>query len=195
MTAYHRFYFLFSSWKTTVLFLARDVSHVHFSFELALEAVSLFDSNWNQRSSWTLNVVSEKGRWCFGQTLQLPAITFAQHLQGGCEPHAACGHRLPHHHCGGIFSLSCHCVCIIMRAEATTDDWKPLSLSYRNLPTSARSSASVAPMSNSWRRCSSTWLRSLSSLLPRPRVSVWQYENCQFVFCSALRSWLIVLHH
>lgn len=75
---------------------------------------------------------------------------------------------------------------VIARAKATTDDWKPLSLPDRNLPMSARSLASVAPMSNSGTSCSSIWSRSRSSLLPRPRVSVslFKLQICLCLFGS-----------
>lgn len=80
-------------------------------FELTLESVSLLDPNWHKLSCLTLTMVSEKGHGCFGQTVQLPAATFEQDLPGWYKPHAACGHNLPHHPCGEIFSLTlrlCH---------------------------------------------------------------------------------------
>lgn len=69
-----------------------------------------------------------------------------------------------------------HSVCIITRAEATTDDRLLPSLPYRNLLTSARWLASAAPTRVSRRSCSSTWSRRPSSLPPRPRASVWPDE-------------------
>lgn len=90
-----------------------------------------------------------------------------------------------------VLLFSRHSVCIITRAEATTDDRLLPSRPYRNLLTSARWLASAAPTRGSRRSCSSTWSRRPSSLPPRPRRSA---SNFKRLFYLAKRFWLNVLH-